>query len=382
MEVRSQSYLSFYNRKSGRVQADIWAELAGGLWRSFSIDNFLYNERLGGRRQTEYRPLFEGVEVIYPGFYWDEECDALAESRYYPPILEHVSRTTLRQALEAYFAPYRGRRIGVHLSGGLDSSLIMAWLRELDIPFVAVGMQSSRWEFRTERRVQEAVGVWAEEVVLVDMEVGDFVRDDLFLAEQYPDAMINTSQSTAILVEEFRRLGVEVVFSGQGGDSLLADAVPANGAGEGFNIDNEFVVPAEIDYYGAYGLTMAYPYADRGIIDQLTNLRRGEREDVPKYWARTYFRDILPRELSEYCYAADFMGHYIQRLEQLRSVAPALMREARELLPHTAFSEEAIRAMCAYSLLNLETQSYFEFTAPLRVAIWLRGLRRAGIIKQ
>lgn len=242
-------------------------------------------------------------------------------------------------------------------------------------------MASPRWEFRTERRIQDIVGAWAEDMYLVDMAEGNMASEVYFLAEQYPEAGINTCQSTITTIEAFKARGVEVVFTGQGGDSLLADAIPADALGNGYNIGNEFILSSEADYYRECGLELVSPFADKAIIDQLTNLRRGEAEDIAKLWARRFFADILPRELSYFTYVADFMGYYIKRLEELKVQMPPLMREARALLPHPVFSEESIREMLAYSLLNLESASYFEFTAKLRVAIWLRGLRQAGIIQ-
>ena len=68
-EILPQPTLSFYNHKTGVLQAEIVEELRAGLWRDYNIDNRLYNDELGEMRITEWRRLFPDITPVMPGFH-------------------------------------------------------------------------------------------------------------------------------------------------------------------------------------------------------------------------------------------------------------------------------------------------------------------------
>lgn len=381
VELRS---VSFYNHTTKQVQKSIWKELEAGLWRSFDVDNFIYNQSLPctGQRKTEYRPIFKDISPIYPGHTWDWEQGCLREERFYPRLLSDVSWDSFMEVARNFFARFEGKRIGVHLSGGLDSSLIMALLKYLKIPFVAVGLTSERWEFRTERAIQECVGQWAEDALLLDMEnYWNYAEED-YTCEPYPYSLCYVCQTEQALIDAFVERQVDVVFTGQGGDSVLIDAVPEDGQGRGFNLKNEFRFALEEEWYASYGMELVSFFADENIIEQLVNLRRGEGEDTRKVWARQFFRKILPRELSEYVYKADYVAYWIRNLEEMKTQIRPLFERAYRLLGHQGFNESAIRELEQENLNALESDDFSRFSARFLIAIWLRGLCKGGIIKE
>lgn len=373
---------TFYNRETGKIQPDIWQELREGLWRTFDVDNFVYNESLpsSGARRHEYKPIFRQFEPIFEGFYWDYTRGCMAEERFYPPICSHTTYDTFMEVARAYFRRYEGKRIGVHLSGGLDSSLIMALLHHFGIPFVAIGMSSERWEFRTERVVQHRIGALATEMLLLNMDDYGKFDETKHLCLPYPAMLCYHNEGEQAMIDAFVERGVEVVFTGQGGDSVLMDDVPQGAVGEGFNIRNEFCFPIEEEWYAQHGLALVSFFADKDIITQLVNLRRGQGRDMMKTWARQFFKEILPWELSEYDYKADYIGYWVRGLEEMRQYIRPLFQEAYRLLGHSAFNEQAIVALEEANLNALETDDFMAFTACMRVAIWLRALQREGII--
>lgn len=52
--IYPQPSLRFYNHRSGRLQDSIVEELGSGLWQEYSIDNMLYNDKLGEMHITEW----------------------------------------------------------------------------------------------------------------------------------------------------------------------------------------------------------------------------------------------------------------------------------------------------------------------------------------
>lgn len=384
--IRPQYYdrsFCFYNTQTNRIEPDIWTHLKRGMWRDFNIDAYLDNERqyaslVEHKDQIRNQLMFPHYAIIEPGHTWNHEKQD-TEIEYTPIALkEGCSRDTLMIAVEEYFSRFEGERLGVHLSGGLDSSIIMAWLRELGIPFVAIGFKSNRWEFRTERRVQEAMAEYASHAELIDIDEHPFyshIEGCPKCQTPYGVAFKDFDISRAI-VGRFKELGVTTVFSGQGGDSLFVKPV-RKGFPLSLAIGDEFEVSGENDlYYAPAGMRLLVPYSDMNIIQQIASLRIGEQEDVSKWWARSYFRDILPRELSQYRYVADMFGLSQSGLEMAKPNTKRLFDEANELTGNRNFTPAETERFLECNVFEMEFKSYVDYCARLSVAAWLHALFR------
>ena len=137
----NQPSLSFVDITTGIVKPHIWAELENGMWKDFLIDNHLKNDTLGDVDQNKWLPIFPNYKVINPGFKWDASTQQITADLYRPKCV-NASLDSFLQAAENYFKKFEGKKIGVHLSGGLDSSLIISLLNYFKIPFVAIGLCS------------------------------------------------------------------------------------------------------------------------------------------------------------------------------------------------------------------------------------------------
>lgn len=377
------SSFRFYNIKTGLLQHDIWNELQNGMWRDFDIDAYLGNEREYAKK-VEHKEdihnnlMFPNYAIIEHGHRWDS-IKKDTEIEYTPiTLLNGCTRETLMDAVEQYFNQFGNEKLGVHLSGGLDSSIIMAWLKELGIPFVAIGFKSERWEFRTEHRVQEVMAEYANHAELIDIDEFPFysnINKCPKCQTPYGVAFKNFAIDQEI-VRRFHDLGVTTVFSGQGGDSLFVDSVSKNVPLQ-FAIGDEFDVVNEDDLlYAPMGVKLRTPYSDMGIIQQISSLRIGEREDAAKWWARRYFNDILPRELSEYDYVADMFGLSQSGLEMAKPTIKALFEETYELTGNKNFSPLETKRFLASNVFELEFQTYISYCARISVAAWLHSLFR------
>ncbi len=370
-----QASLSFYNHKTGQIQQDIWTELSEGLWQEFSIENFLHNVRLGATKQTEYRNIFPDFSPIYPGFCWDFERQCMAEELYRPERIAMDKQEFYRRA-EAFFEPYRGHKLGVHLSGGLDSSLIICLLKLFDIPFSLYGFSSSHFGFRTERTIQEHLAPLGEKAWLIDMEAYPFYSAlDEKAPHQVPNAAIKMIKADEALVQAATDDGIEFMFTGQGADTLFVDAVANVGDLPAFNIGNEFLFSETQDMcYSPKGIELVSFFGDKSIIEALCNLRSGRGDDVQKYWARGFFKDILPRELSDYAYRADFFGTSMSGLELAKPTIARLFRQANELLPHNLFSKRGTEEMLRTNVFDFKCETYQLFCSKVSIAVWLNSL--------
>lgn len=375
--------VSITYRQTDKVKRDIWAELQQGMWREFDIDAYLSNERqyaanVEHKDRIHNQLMFPFYAIIEPGYKWssmkqDTEIDYNAID-----LVDGCNRDTLMYAVEKFFSQFKGEKLGVHLSGGLDSSIIMAWLRELDMPFVAIGFKSNRWEFRTERRVQEVMADYACHSELLDIDEHPFyshLESCPKCQTPYGVAFKDFDISRAI-VERFKNLGVTTVFSGQGGDSIFVEPIK-KGSPLKFAIGNDFEVSGENDlYYAPKGIRLVVPYSDKDIIQQISSLRKDEGEDIAKWWARNYFKDWLPRELSQYCYVADMFGLSQSGLEMAKPTIKILFEETYELTRNHNFSPEETGNFINCNVFEMEFKAYVEYCARISVATWLHALFR------
>ena len=373
----------FYNTKSDCIQENIWDELQQGLWQHFDIDAFLNNERqyainVEQKDKIQKRLMFPNLAIIEAGYKWNKAKQDTEIEYTTIPLKKECTRDTLMRALEEYFSRFKGEKLGVHLSGGLDSSIIMAWLRELGIPFTAIGFKSNRWEFRTEHRVQEAMAEYASHAELIDIDDYPFynnIQDCPKCQTPYGIAFKDFDISRAI-VKRFKELGVTTVFSGQGGDTLFVEPVE-NDISVELAVGDEFDISGENDlYYAPAGMKLLTPYADKSIIQQITSLRIGEKEDISKWWARDFFKDILPTELSRYNYVADMFGLSQSGLENAKPTIEGLFAETYDITGNSNFSPSETKRFIGYNVFEMEFKNYVDYCARISVAAWYHTLFR------
>lgn len=372
-----QLSLSFYNNKTHSFQSNIWEELESGLWKEYNVSNRIYNDELNETNQSKWRPIFPDIYPVYPGFHWDEESQALKDTLYRPNIRE-ADYDTFMSAAETFFHKFEGKRLGVHLSGGLDSSLIICLLKHFDIPFDLVGLQSNRFEFRTERVVQEKLAPLGRSCQLIDMDIYPFYSNiDKTPKHQIPDSYIKMNDADCAVATAFSEKNVEVVLTGQGGDSLLAEDFRNISQFKGFNIQNEFTFPWEEDFlYIPRGIQLVSFFSDKNIIDQISSLRAGQGSDALKWWARGFFKKLLPKELSEFAYYGDFFGHSMSGLELAKPTIKTLFEETYDLMGHPLFSPEQTKDFLNEDVFSFDYKKYSLYCTKISIAVWLHGLFR------
>lgn len=378
-----QPSLSFYNIKQGIIQKDIWAELEAGLWQEYLIDNQIANNTIGAKNLTKWKPVFNEFVPIYPGSKWNSDEKYLQEDLFYPSIKKNT-KDGFYALCEAYFASFKGKHIAVHLSGGLDSSIIIGILNLLNIPFSLIGLTSRRFEFRTERRVQEVLGKFGNNTILLDLDAFPFYSNlNQIPAHQIPDNYIKDNQGHLAMASTCNKLGIDVVFSGQGGDTIFVDSIPVTPDSWSCNIGNEFQIPWYQDIlYPTFNIELVSFYANKNIIEALYNLRLGQGCDPLKRWARQYFKDILPSELVNYTYCADFFGISMDGLQKAKPEIEILFKRAYELVGHPIFSPSSTVTLLKTDVFNLEFSTYTDICNRISIAVWYNSLLEGNIINK
>ena len=369
-----QPSLSFIDIKANKKQDNIWKELEGGIWRNFDIQSYLDNNLLLPQQKHLQKPVFSEILQIEPGVLYDGNTKQLKLDLYYPKDIKSDFNLFI-SAAEHFFSNLNAKRIGVHLSGGLDSSIIISLLRYLDIPFVPIGLYSETFEFRTERRIQEKLLEWGEDGELIAIEEFPFYSGIKAIPKhQIPCGLFKGYAGSMALAKAFHKKGCDVVLTGQGGDSLFVES-SENILARGFNIGDEFMNGEEIDLvYQPYGIRLVSFYSSQNLIDIIVNERKGQKEDALKWWARKWMKDLLIPELSEYAYFADFLGLTMWGLHNSLPDIKELLEEASDFLHNPIFFSKNIRKFISQDIYSFEHKDYIKFCGLISIAVWLHSL--------
>ena len=369
----------YYSSSSDEFHSSIWSLLQSGLWKATDPFQFEQNNLLGVLKRNEWKPIFADLIPIYPGMELNRTTQTAFDPTYIPSVF-HADWDTVVAAAASFFQAFEGKKIGVQLSGGLDSSIIIGLLNYLKIPFYLVGMTTNRYEFRTERYIQELLIPLAKEAVLLDY--GEYLPLSNLLdvpVHQYPELLsINYSSENAMALA-CQKLGVEILLTGDGGDNLFAEEIPMKPEQCPW-LPQVFSDPWPAEYiYQPRGVSLVPFFADEGFMDCIFNLRRGKGEDNSKWWARKYFERILPRELVNYKYCADFWGLYVSGMQEAIPTIKVLFDQAFELTGNKIFSSSSTTSLLGQDMLDPKKEMYQTIEARIAFAVWLHGLKKTGI---
>lgn len=200
-----------------------------------SVDVDSVYDYLGQRSVPAPFTLFAGVRKLLPGHwlrirpdgrideraYWTVPNDPARQSISPKHAVDLVDRTLTESVRDALVADVP---VGAYLSGGLDSSLIVALATECrkgePLKTYSAGFGDPRYdELPYARRVSKLLGTHHHEVVL---EPGDFV-DAWRRLTWHRDAPMSEPADIAVhRLAQLARADVKVVLSGEGSDELFA----------------------------------------------------------------------------------------------------------------------------------------------------------------
>jgi asparagine synthase (glutamine-hydrolysing) len=182
----------------------------------------------------EWRTLFEGVHVLPGGSKWVFRSGALAQKEiYFDPheweSQESLDRERYVQALEEVFSRNLPRyfegpeRIGMSLTGGLDTRMILAWRKGEpgSLPCYTFGsMYRDNWDVRVARRLAKACNQ-PYQVITPGQE---FLERFAHYAEQavyITDGCVDVSRAPDLYLNEKARQIAPVRMTGNYGSEIL-----------------------------------------------------------------------------------------------------------------------------------------------------------------
>lgn len=191
---------------------------------------------------------------------------------------------------------------------------------------------------------------------------------------QIPDDDIKSIAGSKAIAKAFAERNCDVVLSGQGGDTLFVEEI-LDLSKISFNIGNEFLNPTEQDrIYEPLNIKLEAFYADTNIINAICSARLGQKTDPLKKWARNWAKEVLPKELSEFSYCADFFGQTMNGLNEAKSVIKDLMEEAYAFTSNQYFSPKNIKKFINQDVFSFEFQDYIRYCGLISIASWFHSL--------
>lgn len=373
-EYPCQPSLQFLDLRNKCIKEDIWEELDNGLWKYFDVDAYLSNDMLKPSMKHFQKNLFPCYHQIEPGFYYDSESGDFKLDLYNPQFAD-CSFDKILNVTSNFFDSLNVKKIGVHLSGGLDSSIIIALLHTLDIPFTPIGLCSEAFEFRTERHIQEKLISWGNDGELIPIEEYPYFSKLLDMPmHQIPCGICKSYASSVALTKAFKEKGCDIVISGQGGDSLFVESV-RNFNDLNFNIGNEFDNDDFNDLvYSPNGVKLMSFFSFKPVIDLISSARTTQPFDPLKIWARNWFKDILIPELTDFTYCADFLGLNLEGLHIAKKDIKVLFEESFELTQNPHFSPSSSKKFLNQDVFSFGFKQYMQYCSLLSIMVWIHSI--------
>ena len=368
-KMKSSKYISL---SSGKLLIDLNLEIANFDWKNFYPENLEYNHLNSLINTSEEKPVIFDYLPLKHNMSWAQD----KRMCYIPtdPTIENICFDDFLKSTELFFHKFRNKKIGVQLSGGLDSSIIICLLKYFNIPFSLIGMYSDFYEFRTEFFIQKKLTELTDSYELIDFKQNlPFSKLSTIPPFNYTDINSINYASDKAMAESCERLGIDILLSGEGGDFVFSHAIKSTDIKYPWSSTEFYDNWLNENIYNNIGCELVPFYGDEKIMNCIFNLRRGENEDWRKIWARNFFRDILPEELVNFSYYADFWGLYCRGIINSTDALKNLIDNAYHISKNQFFAPENIKDLFSKNILNLDRSTYSKLEAKVAAATWVNS---------
>ncbi|MEQ9499108.1 MAG: asparagine synthase-related protein [Deltaproteobacteria bacterium] len=205
--------------------------------------------------------------------------------------------------------PPPGQRVGVFLSGGLDSSLVAAFASRLrdDVTYFTLGDANSP--------DRQAVDTVIDALGLVDVRLvprpepsslGGLIRAVVHATESFNPSIVSNGLATYLLAREAQDAGIKVVLTGEGADELFGGYHSFREQDPWLDVRRRLIDDMQITELRrldmscmAHGVEARCPFLDRSVRAMSDGL--GFRDlfegDKNKVALRRHFDGVLPPEV-------------------------------------------------------------------------------------
>ena len=278
-------------------------KISKSLLTAQSFAAHVQNESLLPIHLNEYQPVLPDIYPVPARTKWAFEDGSFRKLKKNIKLSEGLTFESCLKNTNRLLKATKGK-IAIEISGGLDSSIMIGMLDRLGYEPILIGTISELYKFRTEKHIQETIAKKFKNVILsksFSLQFTNLLETPTHFLPSYTSLHHNIGANTIKLLKEH---DVKYVFQGIAFDSTLVDAIDNN--------PNEIRWPTLQDNW-----LHDYVFAPQGsayidiaaltpIKQMLLSLRNGQAKDIQKWWARKFFADVIPSELSNYAYKANF----------------------------------------------------------------------------
>lgn len=332
-----------------------------------SFKNHILNSARYIQSPDYYKPVFKKIYPIPPRSKWEYDgfsfkcVQSLVASSLdidIPTLIEKLSK------------PINKYKIGVELSGGLDSSIIISMLLANGIEPFLIGFSCERYEFRTERHIQSIYKSLVQNTILLNsrqiLPFQDLLNCPI---HQLPNPTSLYYYSKQVTAKYCKENGIEILFNGMSGDALCCESVTGNTMPESWHnwmMDNRWFhenvfLKSQVKYLPIY---------TKNIASIIFRERLDMGYDSQKIWARKYFRDYLPAELVDYTYKADHVGDLIEGIKKSYFEVKELFKTTEDLTKNSEFSQLSLTKLYE-NIEKYHDNQLKEIMAKVSYALWI-----------
>lgn len=320
---------------------------------------------------NEYQCVLDGIYPIPPRSKWAFDGEKFTKLKKIARPLKHPSYDTCVRTARRLLQKLDGR-IAVELSGGLDSAIIIGMLDKLGCEPVLIGVKSQLYKFRTERHVQEVIAKKFKTVIFTDTAQRQFVNFSNIPQHFLPSQFSLNQPVNSNLFELLKEHNIRYLLNGTAFDAMLVEPFSGNFDEIKWptledNWQNDYVYfPKGTSYIDVAGSS--------AIRTVLLSLRNGDGRDNPKWWARKFFAEILPDELSQYAYKANFSEQWWDYIAAKGPEIEAFVQEVHKITPLPVFENFSVSPLL-HSLSEIsKARKHF---ATLSYAQWVHALQQS-----
>lgn len=341
-EIKNSSdYMMFYDISKNILYENIWDLLTIDTIKNTNYSNHFDNTSFLIQSPDNYNTVIPNIYPIPSRSKW-----VFSNNVFKCTQSLRVSKNSLDTdyIISKIIEPLKKYKIGVELSGGLDSSLIISAFKKNKINPYLIGFYSKRFEFRTECHIQDLYKKDSNEHMLIDsneilpfQNLLDTPKHQLpyhsslwYFAKKYTGMICNNNN-------------IDILFNGMAGDAIFCEEVGDSFPRAWYNWMMDY---GWFNEYVFKEFQMKYlPVYSKVLIEQIYKLRIGQDYDAQKNWARQYFKNYLPKELVDFNYKADHIGELIAGIKNSSKEVIELFRLTYEVTRNKEFTEDKLREL-------------------------------------
>ena len=336
-----------------------------------SYQAHVQNEKTPPIHLNEYQPVLPDIYPIPARTKWAFENGTFKKLKKNIQLSEGLDFNSCLKKTKRLLKTTNGK-IAVEISGGLDSSIIIGMLEKLGYEPILIGTFSELYKFRTEKHIQEIIAKRFKNVILSNSfrkQFTNLLETPSHFLPCYASLHHNIANNTCRILKE---LDVKYVFQGVAFDSVLVDAIDNNPNALRWptlqdNWMNDYV-------FSPHGLAYTDVAALPSIKQMILSLRNHQVDDPQKWWARKFFSCVIPPELSNFAFKANFGPLWWDGLQASSEHIIQIINTAWNITSLPVFENFKIQSL--YDAMNNGTgRAGF---AMLTYANWIHALHRSN----